>query len=118
MPGDPVAWTKRYHAALNAYDPAIVTPMFADDAVYDSPGVGALEGRDAIIAAFTRYLDEYADQQAVDDEIVAVGDSAARSRWRLIATSRRSGKRLERCGVETITFSSGGLIARVEVRDL
>ncbi len=54
----------------------------------------------------------------MDDEIVAMGDKTARSRWRLTATSRLSGRKLERRGIETITFDSEGLIARVEVSDL
>lgn len=34
---DAVALVRRYHEALNRYDPAVVKPMFAADAVYVSP---------------------------------------------------------------------------------
>ena len=36
---DPVALLQRYHAALNDYDERTVKAMFAEDAIYVSPGV-------------------------------------------------------------------------------
>ena len=63
-----MALLRRYHTALNAYDARTVAPMFAVDAVYVSPGVdGRIAGRDAIIAAFTRYFAEHPDQHAIDE---------------------------------------------------
>lgn len=118
MTDGPVALLKRYHAALNAYEAEIVKPMFAADAVYVSPGLnGRIDGRDAIIAAFSAYFAEHPDQRAEDDLIEQVSPHAVRALWRLTATSASSGRVVERRGMETVTFDAAGLIARVEVED-
>ena len=116
---DPVALVRHYHAALNAYDEAVVAPLFASDAVYVSPGVnGRIEGSTAIIAAFTAYFAEHADQHAVDDAIERVAPDQARASWRLEATARSSGQRVTRSGIETVRFDGDGRIVMVEVEDL
>ena len=113
-----MALTTRYHAALNDYDAAEVAAMFARDAVYVSPGVnGRIEGREAIIAAFSAYFAEHPDQKAEDERIECVGPSMARAHWRLSATARSTGRTVTRQGVETVHFDAGGLITRVEVED-
>lgn len=117
MPIDPVALVRRYHAALNRYTAAEVAPMFAADAIYQSPGVGALRGREAIIAAFTAYFAEYPDQHALDEKITQTGDMAAVSKWRLTATSRSTGEPYHRRGSEAVSFNGDGLIVRVDVED-
>lgn len=118
MSFDPVALVERYHAALNRYDSAMIAPMFAEDAVYVSPGVnGSIEGRERIIAAFDAYFAEHPDQHAVDETIEQTGPRQARSLWRLDATESSTGKAVRRRGTETVTFDEGGLIRRVEVED-
>jgi uncharacterized protein (TIGR02246 family) len=115
---DPVALVRRYHDALNRYDAAVVTPMFAPDAVYVSPGVsGRIAGRDKIISAFNAYFAAHPDQRAEDSEIVRTGPFSARSRWRLEATEKPSGRVVHRAGTETVTFDAAGLITFVEVED-
>jgi len=115
---DPVALLRRYHAALNAYDARTVSPMFAEDAVYVSPGIdGRIAGRDAIIAAFTRYFAEHPDQHAIDEEVALVATNSVRSVWRLEATARSTGRRVTRRGTETVRFGDDGLIRHVEVED-
>jgi uncharacterized protein (TIGR02246 family) len=115
---DPVALVRRYHAALDAYDASVVGPMFADDAIYSSPGVnGRIEGRDAIIAAFSAYFAEHPDQRAEDDSIEQTGPREARAHWRLRATAASTGAAVARRGLETVSFDAGGLITRVEVED-
>lgn len=115
---DPVALVERYHAALNHFDAAVVTPMFAEDAVYVSPGVdGRIEGRDRILAAFSAYFAEHPDQHAVDESLERLGPFVARSHWRLDATAASTGKPVHRRGIETVTFRGDGLILRVEVED-
>ncbi len=115
---DPVALLRRYHDALNGYDERTVTAMFAQDAVYVSPGVnGRIAGRDAIIAAFTAYFTEHPDQHSIDEAVTLVAPGTVRSVWRLDATARSTGRRVTRRGTETITFDAAGLIAHVEVRD-
>lgn len=114
---DPVALVRRYHAALNRYSAAEIALMFAADATYHSPGVGALQGREAIIAAFTAYFAEHPDQHAVDESLVRTSICSARSEWRLTATSRSTGDPYVRSGTETVTFNADGHIIRVDVDD-
>ena len=115
---DPVALVERYHAALNAYHAEEVAAMFAPQAVYASPGVnGRIEGRDAIIAAFTAYFAEHPDQRAEDEQVTRAGPHEARAVWRLQATARSSGGRVSRRGIETVRFDANGLILSVEVED-
>jgi uncharacterized protein (TIGR02246 family) len=115
---DPVALLERYHAALNAFDAAEVAAMFAPQAVYASPGVnGRIEGRDAIIAAFSTYFAEHPDQRAEDEEISSTGPHEACAAWRLQATARSTGQRVTRRGIETVRFDAQGLILSVEVED-
>ncbi len=115
---DPVSLVRRYHEALNAYDAAVVAPMFAADAVYVSPGVnGLIAGRDAIIAAFDAYFADHPDQHATDAAIELIAPLQARSDWELQATNRSSGQRVARRGSETVSFAPDGLIVHVEVAD-
>jgi uncharacterized protein (TIGR02246 family) len=115
---DPVALLKRYHAALNAYDAAEVGPMFSAEAIYVSPGLnGRIEGREAIIAAFSAYFAEHPDQRAEDESIERTGPGEACAAWRLHATAASTGRQVVRRGIETVSFDAGGLITRVEVED-
>ena len=116
---DPVALLERYPEALNDSDEATVKAMFAEDAVYVSPGVkGRIAGRDAIIAAFTAYFAEHPDQLAIDEAVTLVSPDAVRSAWKLAATARSTGQRVMRRGTETVTFGADGLIRHVEVTDI
>jgi uncharacterized protein (TIGR02246 family) len=118
MSMDPVALLQRYHAALNDYDERTVKAMFAEDAIYVSPGVnGRIAGRDAIIAAFTAYFAEHPDQAAIDEAVTLVAPDAVRSIWKLEATARSTGQRVTRRGSETVTYGGDGLIRQVEVSD-
>lgn len=114
---DPAAALERYHAALNALDWPAIEAAFAEAATYVSNGVGALTGRDAILAAFRAWFAEYPDQVAVDDSVEATGPLSARAVWSLTATSAKTGARIERRGVEMIDFNAAGLILRVAVTD-
>lgn len=115
---DLLALTSRYHEALNAYDEATVKAMFAPGAVYISKGVnGRIEGRDAILAAFTAYFREHPDQHAEDEGVEILSPTRVRFAWRLEATSASTGRRVTRRGVETVTYDAEGLISHVEVTD-
>jgi ketosteroid isomerase-like protein len=107
-----------YHAALNAFDSDKVAGFFASDAEYCSPGIkGCLTGRDQIMKAFRAYFTEFADQIAVDDSIVELTSNQFRSDWHLTATSKLSGRRVNRRGSEHVTFNKAGLITFIEVAD-
>jgi hypothetical protein len=108
----------RYHAALNAIDLEAVAAMFAEQGEYHSPSIGGLIGKPAVMAAMRSYFAEYPDQHAVDDMVEALDATRVRSRWRLTATEKTTGKAYVRSGAEVITFSPEGLILRVEVEDM
>ena len=115
---DLLALTSRYHEALNHYDETTVKAMFAPHAVYVSEGVnGRIEGRDAILPAFSAYFHEHPDQLAEDEWADILSPHAVRFAWRLAATARSTGKRVMRRGVETVTYDDNGLITHVEVID-
>ena len=114
---DPVALVKRYHAALNHFDAAVITPMFAEEATYTSPSVGVLRGRDAIIAAMESYFTEFPDQVAEDETVELVTLNTVRCEWRLNATSSSTGQPSVRRGVETLVLADDGRILTIAVED-
>lgn len=118
MPNDPLSIVQRYHAALNAFDPAVITPLMAPEAEYHSPSVGVIAGRDQIISAMRGYFAEYGDQVAADDKVELVKPNVVRCEWRLKATAKSTGEPYERRGIEHVTLTPDGLILRVEVQDL
>ncbi|MDQ0319468.1 hypothetical protein QO002_001606 [Pararhizobium capsulatum DSM 1112] len=114
---DPCALAARFHHAINELDFATIENFFVKDAHYSSGKVGGLAGRDAIMAAFRRYFDEYPDQVAEDSLIEQVSPFAARAVWSLKATSASTGAPFSRRGEETITFNPEGKVINVEVTD-
>lgn len=115
---DPVSALIAYHDAINALDFATIEAMFAEDAVYDSGGLGGVvTGRTPIMEGFRRYFDLYPDQVSEDSLIEQLGENQVRSVWRLVATHRVTGKKLIRAGEEIVTFDKAGGIIRVEVND-
>lgn len=107
-----------YHAALNSFDLEAVEAMFAENADYVSPGLnGVVAGRPAIMKAMQDYFAEYEDQVAVDDEVVELRPHVVQSKWRLKATSSKTGRQVTREGREVVTFNEAWLIIRVEVFD-
>jgi uncharacterized protein (TIGR02246 family) len=115
---DALALLKAYHAALNAFDLEKVSSLFAEDAIYISPGLnGELRGRENIMRAMRDYFAEYPNQISVDDEVVEITPSCVRAKWRLEATSATTGVVMRRSGEELVTFNQEGKIMRVEVRD-
>lgn len=113
---DPAETLARFHDVTNAQDFAAIEAMFAPDVVYISQGVGGrIEGRDAVMAAFRAYFEEYPDQEAEDKKLEALSSNSARSEWSLTGTSTKTGVWRERHGAETITLNGNGLIVRVDV---
>jgi hypothetical protein len=114
---DPIARVKAYHAAINALDLDGAEKMFAVDAEYHSPSVGAVIGRDAIFAAMRGYFAEYPDQVATGENYAIIAPGKVRSDWHLRAMGKSTGEPYERRGIETITLDAQGLITRIDVAD-
>jgi len=118
MAFDPVARLIAYHDAINELDFSTIEAIFADDAVYDSGGLGGVvTGRGPIMEGFRAYFDTYPDQVAADSVVEALAGLRVRSEWSLTATHRQTGEKLIRAGEEIVTFDEAGKIVRVEVTD-
>ena len=122
MSKDILTLAKRYHAALNNFDFVAIGKMFTEDAEYHSTGIGAgvggLYGRTSIMEAMHAYFTEFSDQVSNDDSIEIISSNAVRAHWHLHATTKSSGRKVHRQGVETIYFNPKGLITTVEVQDV
>ena len=118
MSKDLLKLAERYYAALKEFDYAALEKIFAEDAEYHSSGIGGLYGRPAIIEAMKAYFHEFSDQVSTNDSIEVISPSSVRTHWRLHATTKSSGRKVTRQGVETIHFNPNGLIPTVEVKDV
>jgi SnoaL-like domain len=118
MTQDPLKQAQRYHDALNSFDFDTIEKMFAEDAEYHSSGIGGLYGREAIMIAMRAYFHEFADQVSSDDSLELISENSVRAQWHLEATTKSSGRKVKRHGIETIHFNAKGLIAIVEVQDV
>ena len=118
MTKDIMTLVERYHTALNNFDFPAIEKMFAEDAEYHSSGIGGLYGRHAILEAMKAYFNEFSDQVSTDDSVELLSPTSVRAHWRLHATTKSSGRKVNRQGTETIHFNSKGLITTVEVQDV
>ena len=107
----------RYHDAIRRRDFEAIEAMMAPDAAYRSAGVGAIEGRGAILKAFRRYFAVHADQIDGDETIEAAGPRVSLACWWLTATNSGTGESVRRQGMERLTLDAAGLIVLVEVKD-
>ncbi len=101
-----------YTAALNRFDMKAVEEMFAENAVYASPGLAqVMVGRDAIMSAFRAYFAQHNDQVNENFDVRLTGAHTIEARWMLkLSHSRRSGK-------QRIIYDVVGLMVRIEVID-
>ena len=119
MPFDPVARLIAYHDAITAFDFPAIEKMFAENAVYDSGGLGGVvTGRGPIMQGFRDYFDAYSDQTSEDTLVEKLDERRVRAVWTSTATHRTTGEKLLRSGIEITTFDDNGLILKVEVIDL
>jgi ketosteroid isomerase-like protein len=118
MSKDIMKLAERYYAALNNFDFAAIEKMFAEDAEYHSSGIGGLYGRHAIMEAMKAYHQEFSDQVSTNDSVELLAPDAIRTHWHLHATTKSSGRKVHRQGVETIHFNPKGQIMTVEVQDV
>jgi ketosteroid isomerase-like protein len=117
MSFNPVVALVAYHAALDAHDLDVVEALMAEDATYESAGIGVVIGRDAIISAMRKYFAAHTDHKASDDFVEETSPVSASAVWQLTATSNATGEKFLRRGEETVTFDSAGKVSRVVVID-
>ncbi len=117
MTFDPAKSLIAYHEALARLDFEAIEPMFAPDASYISKGVGALRGREEILAAFRAYFAEFPDQQTRDVSVVSMDANTASAVWELEARSLITGAVSRRSGTEIIRYDALGKMVGVEVAD-
>ncbi len=116
---NPAALLAEYTAALNRYDLGAVENMFAENAVYVSPGLnGEVTGRTAIMQAFRAYFADHTDQVNVDWNVKVIGNKKIQSDWSLTATKVHTGEAVSRQGSQVMTFDGEDRIARVQVLDI
>jgi ketosteroid isomerase-like protein len=113
----PADVVRRYHEALNSQDFSAIKTMLSTEAIYQSPGVGKIHGRSAILAAFRAYFAEYPDQVAEDSTIEVISTCEARARWSLTATMASTGAVIRRQGYEIVRVDTDGTILAVIVED-
>jgi hypothetical protein len=117
MTFDPLYALVIYHHAIEIRDLVALRRSFAPDARYVSMGLGAVEGREAVLASIESYFAKFPDHEARDEKVWRVSDHVAACEWRLKGTLADTGDVIERRGVETITFNERGLILSVEIED-
>ncbi len=108
-----------YTSALNRYDLDAVETMFAENAVYVSPGLnGEITGRNAIMQAFRAYFADHTAQVNVDWNVKIIGNKKIQSDWSLAATNAHTRQTVSRQGSQVMTFDGEDRIVRVQVLDV
>jgi SnoaL-like domain len=109
---------KAYVALSNAHKLEFVVPMFAVNAIYQSPNIGVFNGRGAIGGMMTSFFSRFPDVfwEARDYRCTNNGD--VRFDFQMTAREAGTGEEIRRAGVEEMEFTSEGLIVRLEVRNL
>lgn len=106
---------RAYVALSNSHRTELITPLFADDAIYSSSAVGEFHGPSAIgemmHGFFRRYPDVFwlCENFRCDDKRVSFDFS-------LQAHNAESGAHLQRSGLERITYDDQGQIKKLEVK--
>ena len=80
--GQAKAVIERFWEIQNGHDYTKLIPLFADDAVFEDPAIGRVEGKEAITALLHRLTKELADKKMYFEVLEIAGDdSVAWSRW-------------------------------------
>ena len=108
---------KAYVALSNAHKLEFVGPMFAVDAIYQSPNVGVFNGRGAIGDMMTSFFSRFPDVYWEARDYRCTNDGDVRFDFQMTARKAGTGEEIRRAGVEEIKFTNEGLIVRVEVRN-
>ncbi len=80
--GQAKAVIEKFWEIQNGHDYTKLVPLFADDAVFEDPAIGRVEGKEAITALLHRLTKELADKKMYFEVLEIAGDdSVAWSRW-------------------------------------
>ena len=110
-----IARAKAYVEASNAHDLDRVDAMFAENAEYESTGVGSHVGRGSIHAMMDRFFTAYPDVRWAAEAYRLTGDDGVAFDFVMTAKPAEGGDSIERRGVEQLFFTPDGLIRRIEV---
>lgn len=104
-----IAKARDYVEASNRHDMARIGPMFAAGIVYDSSGVGAHQGADAVRTMMTAFHDANPEVHWKTSGYRPIGQDGVEFDFVMTLDGK------EHPGVERIFFTSEGLIRRIEV---
>ena len=104
-----IAKARDYVDASNRHDMARIGPMFSPDIVYQSSGVGAHEGADAVCTMMTAFHDANPEVHWEANGYRPIGEDGVEFNFVMTLGGK------EHPGVERIFFTSEGLIRRIEV---
>ena len=68
---------RKVNAAVNAHDLNPIGDMYAEDAELVWPGLGAIKGRQAVVAFYARILGAFPDVEVTIKRILEQGDTVA-----------------------------------------
>jgi len=106
---------KAYVALSNAHQTGLVFAMFAETAQYQSSSVGEFHGKSAIEAMMESFFGQYGDVYWLVSDYSYTGSGLVEFNFFMTATDIESKEIIERKGLETIQFSSDGLISAIQV---
>ncbi len=73
---------EKFWSVQDGHDYTKLIPLFADDATFDDPAIGRIEGKESIAALFAELTKELADKKMHFEVLEIAGDeSVAWARW-------------------------------------
>jgi len=106
---------RAYIALSNSHRPELISPLFADDAVYSSSAVGEFHGPVAIGGMMRGFFRRYPDVFWLCENF-RCDDNRVSFDFSLQAIDAESGAHLQRNGLERMTYDDQGRIKKLEVK--
>ena len=106
---------RAYVALSNAHNLGLIAQMFDENSIYTSTAVGQFTGRTAICDMMRGFFARYPDVYWQVRSYRCPGNSVTFD-FTMTAIEANTSEPLERKGVETIEFTSSGIIKELEVQ--